>query len=127
MGDSFVASVQYGDMKGTVAIGGHETGGPLEGDLIAHVKPGFLPVGFGLSRLDTDANGNLPHLLYTPSMQNKSAEPQRNSIPMRKSMASCQSWASTERFMRPGLVHSLSGSVFVLKVEASNWGRKTLT
>ena len=63
MGDSFVATVQYGDMKGTVAIDGHD-GGPLEGDLIAHVKQGFLPIGFGLYRLDTDENGDLPFVVY---------------------------------------------------------------
>lgn len=65
MGESFVASVQYGDMKGTVAIDGHEAGGPL-GDLAERVKlkPGFMPVGFGLQRLHPLANGKIPLVIF---------------------------------------------------------------
>jgi len=65
MGESFVASVQYGDMKGTIAIDGFEAGGPL-GDLAERVKikPGFMPVGFGLTRLHPLENGKIPLVIF---------------------------------------------------------------
>jgi hypothetical protein len=65
MGESFKASVQYGDLKGTAAIDGHETGGPLH-DLaeFTTIKPGYIPVGFGLTRLHPNKDGKLPFTIY---------------------------------------------------------------
>lgn len=65
MGESFVASVQYGDLKGTVSIDGHETGGPLD-DLAQHtcIKPGYFPVGFGMHGLDPNKNGKHSFTLF---------------------------------------------------------------
>jgi hypothetical protein len=65
MGDSFVADTQYGDLQGTAAIDGHETGGPLH-DLAEYssLKPGYFPIGFGLHRLDPLESGKLPFTIY---------------------------------------------------------------
>ncbi len=61
MGDSFRVSTQYGDLKETAAIDGHETGGPLD-ELAKEttLKRGFVPVGFGLHQLHTNDDGKLP-------------------------------------------------------------------
>lgn len=65
MGESFIASVQYGDLKGTAAADGFEAGGPL-GDLAERVpvKPGFMPIGFGLHQLYPLENGRIPIVLF---------------------------------------------------------------
>lgn len=65
MGDSFTASVQYGDLRGTAAIDGYETGGPLRG-LAEHtcLKSGYIPVGFGLTNLDPGDDGKVGFTLY---------------------------------------------------------------
>lgn len=65
MGDSFVASVQYGDLKGTVSMDGHEAEGPL-GGLAEHtcMKPGYWPVGFGLHGLDPNKEGKCSFTIY---------------------------------------------------------------
>ncbi len=65
MGESFIASVQYGDLKGTAAADGHEAGGPLH-DLakIVPVKKGYWPVGFGLNQLYPLENGKLPIVVF---------------------------------------------------------------
>ncbi len=60
MGEPFIASVQYGDLKGTVSIDGHEAGGPLR-DLAKHtcLKTGYWPIGFGLDGLDPNSDGKV--------------------------------------------------------------------
>ena len=65
MGESFIASAQYGDLKGTVSIDGHQTGGPLE-ELARHtcMKTGFFPVGFGMNGLDPDDQGRVAITIF---------------------------------------------------------------
>ena len=65
MGESFIASVQYDDLTGTVAADGFEAGGPL-GDLAKKVpiKSGYTPIGFGLNQLYPLENGNLPITVF---------------------------------------------------------------
>ncbi len=65
MGEKFDASVQYGDLSGTVSIDGYETGGPLH-DLAEHtcLKPGYWPVGFGLHGLDPTEDGKLAFVVF---------------------------------------------------------------
>lgn len=61
----FTASVQFGDLKGTVSIDGHEVSGPLH-DLAQHscIKPGYIPIGFGMHQLHPLKNGKLPFTVY---------------------------------------------------------------
>lgn len=56
----FIASVQYGDMKGTVAIDGHN-GAPVH-ELAAKtdMPGGYMPVGFELWKLVPDEDGTIP-------------------------------------------------------------------
>jgi len=60
MADTFIAAVQYGDLRGTVALDGH-TGPPLD-ELAAKTSmpAGYVPVGFSFHRLDPDDDGTIP-------------------------------------------------------------------
>lgn len=60
MAESFIASVQYGDMKGTVAFDGHN-GAPLH-ELAAKtdMPGGYVPVGFTLWKLEPEEDGLIP-------------------------------------------------------------------
>lgn len=60
MANKFVASTQYGDLKGTVAFDGHE-GPPL--DQLAELTDmtgEYFPVGVYFYRLNPDEDGKIP-------------------------------------------------------------------
>lgn len=60
MADPFVAAVQYGDLRGTVALDGH-SGSPLYELAAKTCMPGgFFPVGFSLRRLNPNDDGTIP-------------------------------------------------------------------
>jgi len=69
MAEPFVASVQYGDLKGTVAFDGHN-GPPLhELAKFTNMPAGYFPVGFSLWRLHPDEDGLVPFRIVAVDMR----------------------------------------------------------
>ena len=63
MSERFIASTQYGDLKGTAAFDGHE-GPPLwELAKLTDMPKGYVPLGFELFRLSPMDNGKVPFTL----------------------------------------------------------------
>lgn len=68
MSQPFKASEQYDDMKGWIAIDGHEGAPHRDLSKYAEIPSGYLPVGFKIFRLDPDENGKIPFSVTTVSM-----------------------------------------------------------